>query len=77
MLDVRAHSRSASNTAPRTRKDRPMARKKKPTYSQEGFQDETADAIEVVPVDKVVTVREWVAAPEPGVDLGNASKGDE
>lgn len=54
-----------------------MARKKKPTYSQEGFQDETADAIEVVPVDKVVTVREWVAAPEPGVDLGNASKGDE
>ncbi len=39
-------------------------------HSSEGFQDETATAIEVMPVDKVVTVREWVPAPEPGAGEG-------
>jgi hypothetical protein len=35
-------------------------------HSTEGFQDETASAIEVTPVDKVVTVREWVRVDQTG-----------
>lgn len=41
-------------------------------HATEGFQDETASAIEVTPVDKIVTVTEWV----PVAPTGSAAGGE-